>query len=140
MPFRIRQLMVNRADEIRKAERWKRDASDVIFFSQGHEALPVEDGKLERGKVPGEFVGTGIVIGGALGKHKRHQHVFRQRSDDVRFNRLKTFVPGPDAVEAKMDTGVVVVHLPPDLSEVGCRYSFRLHAEFDAGRVVHGDR
>ena len=25
-------------------------------------------------------------------------------------------------------------------SEVGCRYSFRLHAEFDAGRVVHGDR
>jgi hypothetical protein len=83
MPLRIRQLIVNRADEIRKAERGELDTGDVVFFGQCHEALSIEDGKAQRREVPGKVEGTVIVRRRTLREHEGYQDILCQCSYDV---------------------------------------------------------
>ena len=140
MPLGIRQLLVDRTDEIRQAERCERDAGDIVLFCQRLEALPVEDRKLERGEIPGEPVRAAVVWSRTLGEHQGDQHFLRQRPHYLGLDGLETLVPGPDAVQAEMDAGVIVAHLPSDLVEIRVRYPPRLYSELDARSVIHGDR
>src|SRR5205823_15026531 len=98
MPLGIWQLLVDRADEIGKAERCERHAGDVVLFRQRLEALPVKDGESQRSEVLGEPVRAGVVGGRTLGEYQRDQDFFRQCADNLRLDRLETLIAGPDAV------------------------------------------
>src|SRR2546423_234255 len=140
MPLGIRQLVIDRADEIRKPEGGERDAGDIVLLCQRLEALPVEDRKIERGEIPGEPVRAGVVRGRTLGEHEGDQNFLRQGSDYLRLDCFETLVAGPDAVQAEMNAGFVISHLLPDLMEIRVRYTPCLYTQLDARSVVHGDR
>src|SRR5919202_5395994 len=118
MPLGIWELLIDGTNEVRQAERREDHSSNIVLLRKRLEALSVEDGKVERDKVLGEPVRTGVVGRRTLREHQGDQDFLRQCSDYLKLDRLESLVAGAYAVQTEVDAGFVIPNLPSNLSRI----------------------